>query len=249
MQALDLVVELGVFEGQGDELADGLGGGDLFGGERAFDAVEQTDEADRPCRARQAAARRSCAARSRACSSRSSSLSRGSSRSLTATARPVSTASVAGPLARERLAGPPSVSSRAPSHGRGDADEAPVVVEAVDVAVGDLQRGAQAPRRRLQDLADLEARSQFEARLEQELIRVRPPSPRRRRRRRRRRRCRRCRRRCRRCRRCRRRHCRGRERRPGRRRRSSLSGAVRAPPWSARARRARRPGSGADRPA
>ncbi len=169
VQALDLFVQPGALEGEGHELADRFGGSDLFGGEAPLDAVEQADQTDHLVARHQG--QRDAAALPVAVHVVPF---------LTTEPRVVEAAHadratglygkpLAGPmLQRDRLAYP-GVVARA-QHRRGDAGDAPVVFETVDVAVGDLQRGAQAPGRRLQDLADLEARGQLEARLEEELI-------------------------------------------------------------------------------
>ena len=70
---------------------------------------------------------------------------------------------------RDGARGPPRT-VETPSRAGGQADHAPVALEPVDVAVGDLEGRAQATRRRLQDLVEVEGRGQLEARVEQELV-------------------------------------------------------------------------------
>ena len=53
---------------------------------------------------------------------------------------------------------------------RGEADQAPVALESVDVAVGDLQGCAEASRRRLQDFVQLQAGGELEAGLEEQPV-------------------------------------------------------------------------------
>jgi hypothetical protein len=53
---------------------------------------------------------------------------------------------------------------------RSQADEAFAVAQLVDVAVGDREGGAEAPRRRLQNLAEVERPREFKTRGQQELL-------------------------------------------------------------------------------
>ena len=151
MEVLDLLVELGVLERQGDQVGDRLGDGDLLVGELALDTVEEVHQTDDPvaCDQRQRDAAAVAAA--------AHVLAFGLAESRVVEAahgdRPprLDGEPVAGPVLQARLLAHPGAVEDAVDRG-GQADHALVALESVDVAVGDLQGSAQASRRRLQDL-------------------------------------------------------------------------------------------------
>ena len=169
MDALHVLVELGVLERQSDELGDRFGGGDLLRGELAFDVVEQVDQADDLVAGHQG--QRDGAALAVAthlhafCFAEPRVVEVGYCDG----AARLESEPVTGPVLEAKLLAHPGGVVDA-VQGGGQADQAPLAREPVDVAVGDLQGGAQASCRRLQDLIEVERQGQLEARLEQQLV-------------------------------------------------------------------------------
>ena len=169
MEVLDLLVELGVLERQGHELGDRLGGGDLFRGELALDVVEQADQTDdlvaRDQGQRDPAAVAEAAHLLAFCLAEPRVVEAAHGDGATG----LDGEPVAGPVGKaELLANPVGVVGTV--EGGGQADHALIGLEPVDVAVGDLQNGAQPSRSRLQDLIEVESRGELEARLEEQLV-------------------------------------------------------------------------------
>ena len=167
VQALDLVVELGVLDRQGHELADGFSGGDIIGREVVLDVVEKVDEADHPVAGDQR--QRDLAALT--VRLHGGPLLVGKARVVEAARRLGATRvdghPVEAPVGEmDLLAYPASVVGAVER--RGQADQAIALLEPVDVAVGDGEGRREAARGRLQHLVELDGRRQLEARVEKE---------------------------------------------------------------------------------
>ena len=169
VKALDLFVELGVLEGQGDELTDRFGRGRLVLCEDALDVVEQVDDADDLVAGHQGQ-RDEAALTVVAHVAAHRLVQRRMVEAVDRHRTPQQNGeSLAGPLVEVELVAHPGRVVDTVERG-GQAGQAPVTLDPVDVAVGDRESRAQAPRGELQDLAQIEGRSQLDARVEQELI-------------------------------------------------------------------------------
>ena len=138
VEVLDLLVELGVLERQGDELGDRFGGGDLVRCELALNVVEQVDDADDLVAGHQGqhkgAALAVAAHLLALCLAEPRVVAAGQADHATR----LQGEPVAGPVVETQLAPGPGLVEHA-VEGGGQADQAPISLEPVDVAVGDLQ--------------------------------------------------------------------------------------------------------------